>query len=106
MTAKSDKRNSAFDEFLDKLELPETTCDQVHPIVEDFISNIDPGDPEWPGQFSDWMDQANSCLTNELLDVIGEPPEDPDDLQSYLWGMIRISWLFYQKFHDGAPFDT
>ena len=98
--------HSAFDEFVEQLDLPQANCDQVHPSVEQFLAAIDPSDPDWVGHFSDWMDQANSCLTNEILDTIGEPPEDPDDLQNYLWSLIRISWLFYRKYNDGEPFNT
>jgi|SRR5579859_4810364 len=97
---------NAFDDFLNKLNLPKASCDQVHPVVERFMAAINPGDSTWSAQFSDWMDQANSCLTNEFLDVIGEPPEDSDDLQAYVWSLIRISWIFYREFNDGEPFNT
>ncbi len=98
--------DSAFDDFLKRLDLPEATCEQVHPTVEQFMEEIDPENPDWSGNFSDWMDQANSCLMNELMETLGDPPADPDEAQSYLWTTIRISWLFYRKFHDGAPFDS
>lgn len=98
--------DSAFDDYMEKLDLPEVNCDQVHPVVEQFMEKIDPSDPVWMGTFSDWMEQANSCLTHELLDVLGEPPEDPEEMQSHIWSVIRISWLFYRKYHDGAPFDS
>ena len=98
--------HSAFDDFVEQLELPQANCDQIHPSVEQFVAGIDPSDPDWVGHFSDWMDQADSCLTNEVLDTIGEPPDDPDDLQNYLWSLIRISWLFYRKYNDGEPFNT
>ncbi len=98
--------DNAFDDYMDRLDLPEATCDQVHPVVEEFMQGIDPVNPAWMGTFSDWMEQANSCLTQELLDVLGDPPTDPDELQSHLWTIIRVSWLFYRKYHDGAPFNS
>ncbi len=98
--------SDAFDDFMDRLDLPETSCDQVHPIVERFMAGIDVTDPVWLDTFSEWMEQANSCLTNEILDVLGELPTDPDELQNHIWMIVRMSWIFYRKFHDGAPFDT
>lgn len=95
-----------YDEFIEKLDLPEATCDQVHPIVEAFMEDIDPADPDWPGDLSDWMEQANTCLTTEIMDNLGNPPEDPDEAEDYVWSVIRLSWLFYRKFHDGKPFDS
>ncbi len=95
-----------FSEFIQHLDLPEATCDQVHPTVEAFLDNVDPADPDWSGEFSDWMVQANSCLTSEIQDVVGPPPTDPDELDTYLWTVIRLSWIFYQKYHDGKPFNS
>lgn len=96
----------AFDDFFDDLDLPETDCEQVHPLVEQFVATLDFSNEDWGGSLSDWMEQANSCLTNEIVETLGEPPQDPEAFSQYLWSAIRISWLFYGKFHSGAPFNT
>ncbi|GEM_PF-1113167 len=98
--------DGTFDDFIKKLDMPEASCEDVHPIVEAFVESVDPSDEDWPGDFGDWMEQANACLASELLDTLGEPPEDPDDLQAHLWSIIRMSWLFYRKYHSGEPFNT
>jgi len=97
---------SAFDDFLDDLDLPETECEQVHPLVERFVGAIDFTDLAWGGTLSDWMEQANSCLTNEIVETLGEPPTDSDEFSQYMWTAIRIAWLFYRKFNSGEPFNT
>ena len=97
---------SAFDDFLDDLELPETECDQVHPLVEHFVGAIDLTNPSWGGTLSDWMEQANSCLSHEIIQTLGESPADPDEFSQYMWTAIRMSWLFYRKFNNGEPFNT
>jgi len=102
----SNPSTSAFDDFFDKLDLPETDCDQVHPLVERFVGAIDFTNEAWGGTLSDWMEQANSCLTNEIVETLGEPPEDPDEFSQYMYTAIRISWLFYRKFNSGEPFNT
>ena len=98
--------HSTFDDFLNHLNLPDATCEQVHPVVDQFLDEIDLDNPDWTGDLPDWMEQASACLTTELTDLFGPPPTDPDDLQGYLWSVVRMSWLFYRRYHDGEPFNT
>ncbi len=95
-----------FGSYIDHLDMPGATCEQVHPVVEAFVGSVNPDDPKWPGTLSDWMEQANSCLTTEILATLGDLPTDPDESEDYLWSVVRLSWLFYRKYHDGKPFDT